>query len=46
MFAHRSLIQHIVPGLILLVSAMSVYAENITMPPGWRAPTDLELNDV
>lgn len=45
MVARRGLIRHTVSGLILLVSAMSVCAENITIPSGWRAPTDAELND-
>ena len=45
MFTHRSFIRHMVPGILLLMSVMSVCAENITMPRGWRAPTDTELND-
>lgn len=45
MSVYRYLIGHTVFSLMLLVSAISIRAESITMPSEWRAPTALELND-
>ena len=41
----RRIVKYVVTGISLLISTPLIFAGNLALPSGWRAPLNLELND-